>query len=416
VRVAVVAVGDELLLGHVVNQNLAWIGRTLAAAGVPLVRGVEVPDDVDAIRSVLLQALSAADAVVLTGGLGPTSDDVTRAALAAAAGVPLRRDRELAAALADWYADRGLRMPPGVLVQADVPDGARPLPNPVGTAAGLRLQMADQVVYALPGVPAELRQMVETSVVPELVAAAGGPAPVLTTQLRVAVMGESLVAEHLSALEPDLPDGVHLSYLASPGEVLVRLTGRDPRVLAGLRERAAAVLGEAVSGLDEETLPATVLRLLSGRGETVAAAESLTGGALAAALVDVPGASSAFVGAVVAYSSELKERLLDVPPALLAGGAVHPDVAGAMAAGVRRRAGSTWGVATTGVAGPDHQDGQPPGTVFVAVAGPRADQPTVRALTLRGDRAVVRSLSVTHALDLLRRSLGAVARIPEQRT
>ena len=403
-RVAVVAVGDELLLGDVINGNLAWLGRTLADGGTPVVRGYEVGDDVAAMVVVLRAALTDADAVVVTGGLGPTSDDRTRAALAELAGVELRRDPALVEVIGAWFTDAGRQAPDNVWVQADVPVGARPIDNPSGTAPGLAMEIEGRLVYAVPGVPAELYGMVTGTVLPELRARAGQPAALVTRQLRVAVVGESAVAATLAPVEAGLADGVTLAYLASPGEVRVRFSGTDVAALDATAEQAASLLGADVSGRDGETLPMTVLRLLTEDGLTVAVAESLTGGGLASALVDVPGASAAFRGGVVAYATELKTSLLGVDAGLLArGGAVQPEVAVAMAEGVRSRLGATYGVGTTGVAGPDPQDGAGPGVVHVAVAGPQGLR--TLALDLRGGRERVRRVAVVHALDLLRRVL-----------
>ena len=403
-RVAVVAVGDELLLGDVINGNLAWLGRTLADGGTPVVRGYEVGDDVAAMVVVLRAALTDADAVVVTGGLGPTSDDRTRAALAELAGVELRRDPALVEVIGAWFTDAGRQAPDNVWVQADVPVGARPIDNPSGTAPGLAMEIEGRLVYAVPGVPAELYALVTGTVLPELRARAGQPAALVTRQLRVAVVGESAVAATLAPVEAGLADGVTLAYLASPGEVRVRFSGTDVAALDATAEQAASLLGADVSGRDGETLPMTVLRLLTEDGLTVAVAESLTGGGLASALVDVPGASAAFRGGVVAYATELKTSLLGVDAGLLArGGAVQPEVAVAMAEGVRSRLGATYGVGTTGVAGPDPQDGAGPGVVHVAVAGPQGLR--TLALDLRGGRERVRRVAVVHALDLLRRVL-----------
>ena len=407
-RVAVVAVGDELLLGDVINGNLGWLGRALADAGVPVIRGFEVGDAVDEIVAVLRTALAVADAVVVTGGLGPTSDDRTRDALAQVAGVGLHRDAELERGVATWYARRGQKAPPNVWVQADVPDGARSIANPVGTAPGIALEIDGRAVYAVPGVPAELHGMVTATIGPELRARAGSPPPLVTRQLRVAILGESLVAQRLVPLEADLAElarlgghggGVQLSYLASPGEVRVRFTGVEVDALDRLRDRAEELLGDVVSGRDSETLPATVLRLLTASGTTLAVAESLTGGALASALVDIPGSSEAFRGGVVAYATELKAELLGVDPGLLAaGGPVQSEVAVAMAGGVRDRLAATYGLATTGVAGPDAVDHVPPGTAYVAVTGPCGLERAVK-LELPGGRDRVRRLVVIHALD-----------------
>ncbi len=368
-RVAVVAVGDELLLGDVVNTNLARLGRALAVAGLECVRGVEVGDDPDEVVLAVRDLLPEVDAVILSGGLGPTSDDRTPDAV-----------RRLAGA-----------------------GPVRPVPNRVGTADGLDVTVDGRRLFAVPGVPAELDEMVARHVVPELRRLAGDPPPLLTRQLRVAATGEPAVARLLVPLEAELPDGVRLAYLAAPGEIRVRVSGRSPDLLADVVERAAELLGPAVSGLDDETLPATVLRLLGERGATLAVAESLTGGRVLGGLVDVPGASAVLRGGVVAYATDAKRELLGVPAALLDDrGAVQAEVALAMAHGVRDRLAAAYGLATTGVAGPDPQDGHPPGTVHLAVAGPAGLQRT-SAPVLRGDRERIRTLATVHALDLLRR-------------
>ncbi len=409
-RTSVVAVGDELLLGDIVNGNLAWVGRTLADAGIEVVRGFEVGDEVDAMVDVLRSALAAADSVVVCGGLGPTSDDRTRAALAALVGVGLTRDPQLLEGLDRWYRERGRFKPQTVDVQADRPDGASVIPNHLGTAPGLAMQVEGRWVFALPGVPAEMRPMLAESVVPELRRLAGVPSALVTVQLRVPVVGESMVAQRLEPVEAALPPGVRMAYLASPGEVRVRFTGTDPEKLDLARARARDLLGAAVSGEGEESLGASVLRALVERSATLAVAESLTGGQVLSSLVDVPGASAALRGGVVAYATGVKADLLGVPDELLDRvGGVDAGVAQAMAAGVRDRLGADWGVATTGVAGPEAQDGVPPGTVFVAV-----DPGVALPLRLRGDREIVRRLTTVNALELLRRCVLGLPTSQEQ--
>ena len=412
-RVALVAVGDELLLGSLVDTNTAWLAGRLAEAGLDVVGAAVVGDEVAALVDAVEHGLGRADVVVVAGGLGPTPDDRTRAALAAWSRRPLRRRADLEATLRGWYAGRGGTLPAAALRQADLPEGAVALPNPTGSAAGVLLDTAAGTVVALPGVPSELRAMVEATVLPWLVDRAGGPAAVVTRQLRCVLLGESVVAERLAPLEAALPADVRLAYLAEPGEVRVRLTtaaatrqeaqaALDPWVA-----RARALVGDAMYGEGEGGLDAAVHALLLSRGATVAAAESLTGGLLGAALSEQPGASATFRGSVVAYATDLKAGLLGVDAGLLGReGAVHPDVALQMARGVRRALGATWGVATTGVAGPDRQDGRPVGTVHVAVCGPGPEE--VASPLLGGDRARVRRLSVLVALDLLRRRLQLV--------
>lgn len=397
---AVVAVGDELLLGDTVNTNASWLGGRLARAGVSVVSSVMVGDDPVRLQQALRRALQDADVVLVTGGLGPTSDDLTREAVAAVAAAPLVRDPELARRLADRFASYGAAMPPDVLRQADVPRGGVALANPVGTAPGLRLRIGDRVLYALPGPPSELRA-VAAAVLEELAARS---ATVLHTRtVHTAGLGESAVAELVqAAVSP--PTGVALAYLAGSGAVRVRFTGTDDVVLRRLADRAAAALGEAVWGRDDDRLDEVVHRLLAAAGATVAVAESLTGGLIGAALSRLPGSSATFRGALVVYATELKEVLAGVPgPLLASAGAVSAQTAGALAAGARERLGATYGLGATGVAGPTEQEGQPVGTVHLAVRGP--DGTVVRSLRLAGDRDRVRQLCVVSALDLLRRQL-----------
>ena len=402
-RAAVVAVGEELLLGDVVNGNAAPSSAALAGAGVPVVTSSAVGDDVARIVTVLRRALEDADVVVVTGGLGPTSDDLTRDALAQVAGVPLQRCAELEQQLRETF---GGRETDEVLRQADVPAGATVLPNPAGTAPGLRVEVGEQLLVALPGPPHEMRA-VAAPLLAELAARTG--VVVRTRTLSVVGRGEPFVAAAVEAAV-DVPQDVALSYLAGGGVVRVRLTATAPSVeqaderLAPLVRAAEEVLGDDVAARDEQTLEQAVLERLRAAGATVALAESLTGGMVTAALTAVAGASDVLRGGVVSYATDLKAGLAGVPAALLdSEGAVSPRTAAAMAAGVRERCGATYGVALTGVAGPSPQEGHPAGTVHVAVAGPAGEQ--VRTLSLSGDRSRVRALAATAALDLLRRAI-----------
>ena len=411
-RSAVVAVGDELLLGDIVNGNAAWLGERLAAAGAPVVHSAMVGDDAERIAEAVRRALADADVVVVTGGLGPTSDDLTRDAVAAVAGVPLERWPELERGLRERFAAYRYDMPETVLRQADVPRGARPLPNPVGTAPGLRLELGEQLLFALPGPPHELAAVATGSVLAEVADRSGTVS--LTRTLHCAGAGESSVAEIVERILT-VPPGVDLAYLAGGAVVRVRLTtvaateAEADRVLAPLVGQLVEALGDLVFGRDGDTLPGVVLARLRAAGATVAVAESLTGGLLGAALTELPGSSAAFRGGLQVYATDLKSRLAGVPPAVLSEhGAVSMQTAEALAAGVRERLEATWGVGVTGVAGPDEQEGHPAGTVHVAVAGPEGVRSS--AVRLPGDRTRVRLLAVTTALDLLRRQLP-----PEQR-
>jgi len=401
---AVVAIGDELLLGDTLNGNAAWLGGQLAAVGAQVVASTMVGDDLDRLAVVLRRALEDADVVVTTGGLGPTSDDVTRDAVAAAAGVGIDRDPGLEGMLRERFASYGMVMPVHVLRQADVPHGATVLLNPAGTAPGLRLEVGGRLLYALPGPPHEMRA-VAAAVLPDVAARSG---TVLRTRtVRTAGLGESAVAEVVEATVT-VPAGVTLAYLAGGGITRVRFTGTDEDVLLSLADQVAAALGDAVWGRDDERLDQAVHRRLAAEGATVAVAESLTGGLIGAELSRMPGSSATFRGSAVVYATDLKETLAGVPgPLLSTAGAVSPETAAALASGARERLGATYGVGATGVAGPDEQEGQPIGTVHVAVSGPHVA--VVRSLRLPGDRDRVRALAVTAALDLLRRQIGRKA-------
>jgi nicotinamide-nucleotide amidase len=410
-RVELVSIGDELLIGDTVNGNAAWLGRQLAESGIGLTRDVVVGDDEAVIGEVVTAALTRSDVVITTGGLGPTSDDLTREALAKAAGVPIVRD----AAAADWIrrrvADRGLPLRPMALRMAEHPEGATPLANPMGTALSFRLELAGGSVYALPGVPVEAQAIFTDVVLPELLARRGGDSPLRRT-LRTAITWESAIATRLAPVEA--MDDIRLAYLPGSAEVRIRVTATGPAAqdrLTHAEQTIRELLGPIIYGAGDETLDQVIHGLLAERSATVATAESLTGGLLGARLTDMPGSSATYRGGVVAYATDLKAGLLDVPRDLLAAhGAVHADVATAMAKGVKERLGATYGLAVTGVAGPDQQDGHSVGTVHLSVAGPGSELSKMSIqLPTPGSgprvRQVVRDATVTYALDLLRRRL-----------
>jgi nicotinamide-nucleotide amidase len=418
-RVELITIGDELLIGDTINGNAAWLGQRLAENDVDLTRSVVVGDDVDVIGEAVTSALGRADAVITTGGLGPTYDDVTREALAKVAGVAIVRDEAAAARIRARVAERGIPLRPMALRMAELPAGAAPLPNSMGTALPFRVRIDGGQVYALPGVPIEVRATFTEGVLPELTARRGGGT--LRRTLRTAVAWESAIATRLAPVEA--LDHVRLAYLPGSGEVRVRVTATGPDAatrLALAEEMIRDLLGSAVYGAEDETLDRVVHRLLAERSATVAVAESLTGGMIGARLTDMPGSSATFAGGIIAYATDLKAGLLGVPEDLLARhGAVHADVAAAMARGVRDRVGATYGLAVTGVAGPEPQDGHPVGTVHLCVAGPGIELSiqSVR-LPLPADtaqvRAPAREITVVYALDLLRRRiLGLAAAHPQ---
>ena len=407
-RIAIVAIGTELLTGEIINGNAAWLGEQFTGAGLEVVWSVMVGDSVAAIASAIAAAAGQADGVVLTGGLGPTHDDLTREALALAGGVPLARDPDLERQLAERFSRSGFGFPAANLRQADRPAGADIIANGRGSAPGLRLPVGDSLVYALPGVPAEMKEMTRSFVLPDLLARAGD-VPIASTQLKLAGIAESVAAELIAPVIAGAPD-VEFAILASLGVLRIRATARgasqndaDVRV-AEVVEQLHAVLGAAVYGAGRDTLAGAILGLLVAQSATLAVAESLTGGLLGGELSDVAGASAAFRGGVISYDVAAKQALLGVPMDLLESrGPVDEDVAVAMASGVRAKLGATHALALTGVAGPDAHGGQPPGTVWCAVVGP-AGARTVK-WTWTGDRDRIRRLSVTYALDFLRRDL-----------
>jgi nicotinamide-nucleotide amidase len=373
--VALVLVGDELLTGYTTDANGPWLGRRLTGEGFRVVSATVVPDAVEAVVAAVERGLADARAVLMTGGLGPTSDDVTRTAL-----------RRVAAGR----------------VQAE-------LPNTVGAEAGARIERGNSVVYAVPGVPAEMRSMVDGQVLPELRSAAGELSGSAIRSLVVVGMPEPRIAQLLAPVEAQLAGRGALGYLPHPAEVEVRImaNGAGAEMAAsGAAAAARELLGDAVAAEDQR-LEEAIVGLLRARRRTVATAESLTGGLLAAALVSVPGASEAVRGAVVAYATELKTDLVGVPAEVLErDGAVASTTAMAMAEGVRTRCRADFGVATTGVAGPEPQEGHSAGTMHVAVAfdaGVRVGSFGPDAT--RRDRQTVRRLAVVRALDLLRRTV-----------
>ncbi len=407
--VEILAIGTELLLGQIVNSNATRIGERLADAGLDHFQQTVVGDNEARIVTAIDAACSRADALILTGGLGPTKDDLTREALAEAADVELIFDSEQADRLRERWTSSGRVMPESNLQQAERPLGSELIANPKGTAPGIRMQIADTWVFALPGVPAEMIPMLEDSVIPFL----GGDddSAVVSRLLRTWGESESAIGERLGDLY-DTSTNPTIAFLASGGEIKIRITAK-----ATSRDKASALiapfeatirerLGKRIFGADDDTVEVVVLRMLEERDWTLGTAESATGGLVAGRITSVPGASRVFRGSVVSYSTEVKESLLDVSGDLIAEhGVVSEPVAVAMAEGARERLGADVVVSVTGSAGPEPQE-RPVGTVVVAVVTP--DGSRVRTLNLPGDRERVRTFASTAALQLLRMSLQGV--------
>jgi nicotinamide-nucleotide amidase len=405
-RAEVLSVGTELLLGDIVNTNAAHIGRALASIGIDCFMHTTVGDNEERIADAMSTGLKRADALIVTGGLGPTQDDVTREAIARMTGRALIRDPKIEEQLRARFLELGRPMPEVNARQADVPDGASIIETTWGTAPGLIVEHAGGVVYAVPGVPAEMEDMLARAVLPDLLRRAGEPTQMVSRVVRIAGVSESAIAEKLHEVWEMLGGETTMAYLAGGGEVRVRLTAKasDPARAEDLVEAAEAsvraALGTAIVGIDDETLEVVVGSLLLARGWSLGCAESLTGGALGSRISSTPGASEYFRGSIVAYATDVKEDVLGVPGWVLEEhGAVSEPVARAMASGARDRLKADVAVALTGVAGPSEQ-GRPVGTVVIAVAGPLGE--VVREVRLPGDRNTVRTLAVSGGLNLVR--------------
>jgi len=408
VRAEVVGVGTELLLGQIPNTNAQWISQRLAGIGVDVLHHQVVGDNAERIEEALRHALSHADVVIVTGGLGPTQDDITRQAVAEVAGASMVRRPELEEMIRAKFARAGRRMPESNLVQADVPEGAHVILPDRGTAPGLAVEIEGTRLYALPGVPSEMREMMEGTVLPEL-ASLAGPASIASRIIRCVGIPESRVAELTDDLFQASANPT-VAYLAGGGEVKVRLTAK-----ATTREEAEAVvqplvqevvqrIGDFVFTTTDEELEEAVGRLLRDAGKTLACAESLTGGELGARITSVPGASDYFLGSAVCYSPRAKREILGVSQETIDGpGLVSAECAREMAAGARRLFGADISVALTGAAGPEPHAGAEPGQIWVALEAEGGWHQ--RGLRSPGDRDLVRRWAEQAGLDLVRRHL-----------
>jgi competence/damage-inducible protein CinA-like protein len=406
VRCEVLAIGTELLLGQIVDTNSAWLGEQLADAGIDSFEHRQVGDNLGRMVQALRELLDRSDAVIVCGGLGPTPDDMTRQAIAEVMGVELERREDLVEWVSALFTSRGRAMPENNLRQCDVPVGAEPIPNSVGTAPGIRAPVGDKVVYAVPGVPYEMQLMISEHVLPDLLARSGQQGAILSRSLKTWGTSESGLAEMI-AHRVDAQTNPTIAFLARGIEgLVVRITAKastpeEARALIEPEERALReILGDLVFGVDDETMETVVLDLLRKRGLTLGLAESLTGGLVASRLVSVPGTSDVLKGGVVAYMTDVKRSVLGVT----AESVVSSECAAQLAAGARRVFGADVGLGVTGVAGPDEQEGQPAGTVFFGLA--LGDRPVEAVGTqLPGQREMVRQFATISLLNLLRMKL-----------
>jgi nicotinamide-nucleotide amidase len=405
----VVAVGTELLLGQIVDTNSSWIGEQLALVGIDSHYQTKVGDNLDRMITVLRQAVDRSDAVIVCGGLGPTQDDITREAIAAVMGVELVRDDSMVEKIQAMFGGRGREMPDNNLRQADIPEGATTNPAMPGTAPGLMCPLtgkdAGKIIYAVPGVPWEMQQMLTAGILPDLQSRAGITSVIRSRTLRTWGQSESGLAEQLDDEIQRLDEAgtATIAFLASGWEGLkVRITAKAPTeddvvaILDEEEQRVREIIGDIVFGLDDDTMESVVLQLLRDRGLTLGLAESLTGGLIASRLTAHPGCSDVFRGCVVPYHRDLKQSMLGAPDVP----AVSEEMVKAMAEGVCTALGADVGISVSGVAGPDKHEGLDPGVLWIGLhLNGKSEAVT---LTLPFDRERIRQFTCIMALNLLR--------------
>jgi nicotinamide-nucleotide amidase len=416
--VELINTGSELMLGRVLNTHQQWLCRQLSDLGYAVARQVAVADAGLDIQAAAREALSRADLMITTGGLGPTSDDLTRDLIAKMLGRTLREDPRVLAQIEDFFSQRNRPMPASTRVQALVPDGAVVLSNAHGTAPGLIIEArpnpfraagAPSWLVMLPGPPRELQPMFTDSVVPWLRRVFPLEQAFVCRTLRTTGIGESVAEEKIGGpLRRLVAGGLELGYCAHPGQVEVRLAAHGPGAVGLVREAEATVrahIGEYVYGVDDEQLEGVVVRLLTERNQTLVVAESCTGGCLSHRLTNVPGASAVVLAGLVTYSNRAKLMLLGVPAQLIERhGAVSAPVARAMAEGARASLGTDYALSATGIAGPGGgTPAKPVGTVFIGLAGPF--ETVVAQNSNSWDRETFKHVTAQQALDLLRRQI-----------
>lgn len=407
-RAGLINTGTELLLGDVQDAHLVFIAREIFPLGLRIEERRTVPDT-DAIRRTLAELLPACEMLFVTGGLGPTSDDITRETVADLLGLELRQHPELLESLRQRLRLRGIRWAAGIARQADVPSGAQVLPNENGSAPGFYLKaninsrISSPHLFVLPGPPRELQPMFRKYVMPILRSLA--PSSAIEQRVyKVAGMGESSVEEAIGEKVLAIP-GIELGYCARPGEVDVRIIGK-PEAIQQADAIIRSALGFSIFSTADETLEEVVVRLLTKRNQTLATAESCTGGLIANRITNVPGASSVFIAGYVCYANQAKINMLDVDPKLLERhGAVSESVARTLAEHARACARCDYALATTGVAGPTGGTAEKPvGTVYVGLASAELET-IVKKFFFPTDRETFKQLAAQYALDLLRRKI-----------
>jgi nicotinamide-nucleotide amidase len=404
----ILSIGDELVLGQTIDTNSAWLSKQLAGVGCDIVAHATVGDGQLQIETAIRELSQRADVLIISGGIGPTEDDLTRQALAAVLDVPLERNEEWIAALEAFFARSSRKMPEINKVQAFIPRGATMIYNHAGTAAGIRATLGTCEVFSTPGVPKEMKAMFERDVLPYLRQRSGG-AVIASRLLHSFGLGESAVGERMGALmtrgrNPSVGTTVANGFVSLRLNVRAASSEEAQRQLDDTEAACRAALGDLIFGQGEDTLPAAVLGLMCNKPDkfTIATAESCTGGLLSKMLTDVPGCSPCFHYGWVTYANEAKTTQLGVPKELFdTHGAVSEPVARAMAIGARDRANANYALAITGVAGPDGGTAEKPvGTVWIALA--TAGDVQARRFNMHGDREMIRDRAAKMALTMLR--------------
>ncbi|MFN8775724.1 MAG: competence/damage-inducible protein A [Flavobacteriales bacterium] len=412
----IINIGDELLIGQTVNTNASWLGERLNQHGFRVNRTVVVPDQREAILESLQESLERSHLVLITGGLGPTKDDITKKTLCEFFGTDLVIDEESLRRVESFFASRGMTMLNVNRLQAEVPRSCKVIPNLRGTANGMWFERDGKVVVSMPGVPHELHAMVDEAVIPRALAYFERP-PIVHRTILTAGVGESYLADRIAAWEDSLgAEQIKLAYLPSPGLVKLRMSSysghsREEVVgrIARKEKELMALIGDIVFGFDQDTLGSVVGRLLSDRHATLCVAESCTGGYLSHLVTSVPGASEYFAGGVVAYTYSIKDHQLGVSGELLASeGAVNEETAIQMARGARERLQTTYAISTTGIAGPaGGTEENPVGTVWIGIAGP--DRVFARQFRYGKSRERTILMASQAGLDLLRKEILGIA-------
>lgn len=406
-RAELVAVGTELLLGQIVNTHSAWLSQECSRMGIDVYYHTTVGDNQNRLKTVIQKAGSRSDLVIVTGGLGPTEDDLTKETVAEVLDIPLIEHTPSVAMLEQMFAERGMRIPPSNYKQAMVFKGGRVFPNRNGTAPGVAITHKKTTYILLPGPPTELHPMFKLEVRPFLEELRIGNREVIISDvLRFYGIGESHLVEVVQDLL-DSQDNPTIAPLAKEGEVTLRLTAKAPEkdraesLIQPVKEEILARVGRYVYGTDEETLEEVALQSLLKSGKTVGFAESCTGGLITEMLTSLPGASAAVKGGIVTYSDQGKVELLGVPPQILEShGAISAEAAIAMAEGARQRLKTDYALSVTGVAGPDSAEGKPVGTILIGLSESKTPTRVFR-LSLKGSREKIRIRAAKHALYVL---------------